>query len=322
MKTRITELLGIEYPIIQGGLHWLSWAELAAAVSNAGGLGTITAATHRTKRSLVEEIRKTKALTDRPFGVNITMLPHFEVASLIPHYVEAVIEEGVPVVETSGGNPEKFVGILKDAGVKVIHKVASVKYARKAESMGVDAVTVVGFECGGHPGNDDVTTMILIPKAVESVNIPVLAAGGIVDARGFVAALSLGAEGVVMGTRFVATRESVAHPNFKQWMLDASETDTVLVKRSLNDPVRVMRNRAALEILELERRGVAREQLQSAIHQKVNKSAMIDGEVQEATYVVGQGVGLIREVKPVREVIEEIINEARVILDRLQRSFN
>ncbi|WP_027718191.1 NAD(P)H-dependent flavin oxidoreductase [Desulfovirgula thermocuniculi] len=319
MKTRVTELLGIKYPIIQGGMQWLSRAEFAAAVSNAGGLGIITAATHPGKKELVEEIRKTRALTDKPFGVNISMLPEVGPGDKTMEYVEAVIEERVPVVETSGRSPEEFVPLLKKAGIKLLHKVPAVRYAKKAERIGADAVIIVGFECGGHPGMDDVTTMILTPKTVDSVSIPVIAGGGIADARGFVAALAMGAEGVVMGTRFVATTESLAHPKFKEWIVKAQETDTVIIQRSIRNAARVMKNAAAAKVLEMEARGASLEELLTVISGRVGRRALFEGDLEGGTFAIGQCVGLINEIKPVREVIEEIVHGAQEILSRLQK---
>jgi len=318
MQTRITKLLGIKYPIIQGGMQWLSRAEFAAAVSNAGGLGIITAATHATKEALVEEIRKTRALTDKPFGVNISMLPEIGPQDKTIQYFEAVIEEKVPIVETSGRSPEDFVPHLKQAGIKLIHKVPAVRFARKAERVGADAVTIVGFECGGHPGMDDVTTLILTPRTVDSVSIPVIAGGGIADARGFVAALALGADGVVMGTRFVASTESLAHPNYKEWIMNAQETDTVMIQRSIRNAARVMKNSAAAKVLEMEARGATLEELLTVISGQVGRRALFEGDIEGGTFAVGQCVGLINEIKPIKEIIEEIVTGAEKILARLQ----
>jgi len=319
MKTRITELLGIKYPIIQGGMQWLSRAELAAAVSNAGGLGIITAATHPGKQELVEEIRRTRELTDRPFGVNISMLPDVGPGDKTPGYFEAVIEEKVPVVETSGRSPEAFVPYLKEAGIRLIHKVPAVRFAQKAERVGADAVTIVGFECGGHPGMDDVTTLILAPRTADSVSIPVIAGGGIADARGLVAALALGAEGVVMGTRFVATAECIAHRNHKEWIVNARETDTLMVQRSIRNAARVMRNAAAERVLEMEARGASLEELLTVIGGQIGRRAVLNGDIDGGTFAVGQCVGLVKEIKPIREVIEEMVAGAGEIMSRLNK---
>ena len=318
MKTRITELLGIEHPIIQGGMQWLSRAELAASVSNAGGLGIITAATHPGKKELIEEIRKTRALTDKPFGVNISMLPDIGPADVSKQYFEAVIEEKVPVVETSGRNPESFISSLKQAGIKVIHKVPAVRFANKAERAGVDAVTIVGFECGGHPGMDDVTSLVLTPKAVDNLSIPVIAGGGFMDARGLVSALALGAEGIVMGTRFVATTECLAHPKFKEWMLQAQETDTVMVQRSIRNGARVMKNACAEKVLDLEAQGASLEEILKVVSGQVGRRCLYEGDLDGGAFAMGQCVGLIQEIKPVKDVINQIMSEVELILDRLQ----
>ncbi|AGL03122.1 NAD(P)H-dependent flavin oxidoreductase [Desulfoscipio gibsoniae] len=318
MKTRVTELLGIKYPIIQGGMQWLSRAELASAVSNAGGLGIITAATHPGKEELIEEIRKTRALTDKPFGVNISMLPELTPGDKTAQYMEAVIREKVPVLETSGRSPEKYVPQLKEAGIKLIHKVPAVRFARKAESVGADAVIIVGFECGGHPGMDNVTTMVLTPGAADNVSIPVISGGGIADARGLVAALALGAEAVVMGTRFIATAECLAHENFKQWMVNASETDTMIIQRSIRNAARVMKNPAAEKVLEMENRGASLDELLTIIKGQRGLSNLLSGDIQDGTLAMGQCVGLINDIKSVQEVIEDIVREAGTIIHRLQ----
>lgn len=317
IKTRLTEMLGIRYPIIQGGMQWISRAELAAAVSNAGGLGIITAATHKTREDLRNEIRRTRELTDKPFGVNISMLPEITANDLTRVYVETVLEEKVPVVETSGRSPEPFISYLKEAGIRLLHKVPSVRFAKKAEAIGADAVIIVGFECGGHPGMDDVTTLVLAPRAAESLSIPVIAGGGIADARGFVAALALGAEGVIMGTRFVATKECIAHPNFKEWILQANETDTTLILRSIRNAARVMRNAAAQKALEMESRGATLEELLTVVSGQIGRKALLEGDLDGGTFAIGQAVGLIHEIKSVAEVIDDIVQGAAQIYERL-----
>jgi len=317
IKTRLTEMLGIRYPIIQGGMQWLSRAELAAAVSNAGGLGIITAATHKTKADLRSEIRRTRELTAKPFGVNISMLPEMTATDLTRAYVETVLEEKVPVVETSGRSPEPFIGYLKEAGIKLLHKVPSVRFAKKAEAIGADAVIIVGFECGGHPGMDDVTTFVLAPRTAEALSIPVIAGGGVADARGFVAALALGAEGVIMGTRFVATKECIAHPNFKEWIVNASETDTVLILRSIRNAARVMKNAAARRALEMEDRGASLEELLTVVGGQTGKKALLEGDLEGGTFAIGQAAGLVHEIKSVAEVITGIVEGAARIYGRL-----
>ena len=317
-KTRITEMFGIEYPIIQGAMLWLSRAELVAAVSNAGGLGIIAALTFPTARELREEIKKTKSLTDKPFAVNITLLPTLQQINY-EEYIDAAIEEGVNIIETAGRSPKPYIKQLKDAGVKVMHKVARVKNVKTAERLGVDAVTIVGFEAAGHPGMDDVTSLVLIPLAVDAVNIPVIAGGGIADARGFVAALALGAEGVLMGTRFMVSKECPLHPKIVQWLLQARETDTLMIERSIKNAARVMKTDFAQRVLEMEEKGATLEQLLPMISGDRSKRSYISGDVNDAAIACGQVVGLIHEIPTVRESIEGIINEARLIGQRLYK---
>jgi nitronate monooxygenase len=318
-KTRITEMLGIEYPILAGGMQWLSRAEFVSAVSEAGGLGFITAATFTDPEELRDEIKKTRTLTKKPIGVNISMLPILMEGDTTRKYINVVVDEKVPVVETSGRNPESYIPALKEGGVKLIHKVPAVRFARKAESIGADAVTIVGFECGGHPGMDDVTSMILIPKASETLDIPIVAGGGIADARGFVAALALGAEGVVMGTRFLATKECPAHQNFKEWVVEAQETDTMMIERSIRNAVRVMKNEVAQKVLDMENQGATLDELIVYISGKLGRHAWLSGDLDSATIAAGQCIGLIHEVLTVKQVIDNIVNGAREIVGKLNR---
>ena len=316
-KTRITEMFGIEYPIIQGGMMWLSDAKLAAAVSNAGGLGIITALSFQTKELLKQEIRKCRDLTDKPFGVNISLLPDIHLGERTDEYLDAVIEEGVPVIETAGRNPEPYLSKLKQAGIKVIHKVPGVHYAQTAEKIGVDAVTVVGFECAGHPGMDDITTFILVQKATQSLTIPVIAGGGICDAKGFVAALALGAEGVLMGTRFMLTHECWAHPRIKEWLLKATELDTLIIERSIQNAARVIRNHAAERAVELEKKGAGLEELLTVISGNLGLKAYQEGDINAGIIACGQIIGLIENIESVQEVIQEIVDGAYEIHRRL-----
>ena len=316
-KTRITEMLGIEYPILQGGMQWLAMAELVSAVSNAGGLGFITAVSFSTPRELREEIRKTRDMTDKPFGVNISMLPVMMPGDATDGYVDVVCEEGIPVVETAGRNPEPYIPKLKSAGVKLIHKVPAVRFAKKAESVGVDAVTIVGYECGGHPGMDDVPSLIVLPKAARELNVPVIAAGGFCDGRSLVAALALGAEAVLMGTRFMASTESPMHANFKQWMTGAQETDTMLVERSIRNAARIMKNEAAETVARMEAEGATLGDLLPVIAGKVGREAYFSGDINAATIACGQVVGRIHEIKPVKDIIAEIVAEAAEAVGRL-----
>ena len=317
-KTRITEMFGIEYPIIQGALMWLSRAELVAAVSNAGGLGIIAALTFPTAEELREEIKKTRSMTDKPFAVNITMLPTIRPINY-QQYIDVAIGERVSIIETAGRSPKPYIKQIKDAGAKIMHKVARVKDVKTAERLGVDAVTIVGFEAAGHPGMDDVTSLVLIPIAVDTVNIPVIAGGGIGDARGFVAALALGAEGVLMGTRFMVSKECPLHPKIGQWLLQARETDTLMIERSIKNAARVMKTDFAQRVLEMEEKGATLEQLLPLISGDRGKRSYISGDVNDATIACGQVVGLIHDMPSVREIIEGIINEARLIGQRLYK---
>jgi NAD(P)H-dependent flavin oxidoreductase YrpB (nitropropane dioxygenase family) len=315
-KTRITELFGIKYPIIAGGMHLLSRAELVAAVSNAGGLGILASTTFETKEDLREEIRKTKSLTNKPFGVNLNLFPMMRQRS-VEEDIDLFIDEGVEVVESSGASPEPYVPLLKKAGIKIIHKVPAVRFARKAESAGVDAVTIVGFECAGHPGMDDVTSLILVPLTVDAVKIPVVAGGGFCDARSFVAALALGADGVVMGTRFVATHECIVHPKIKEWLVKAKETDTVLIDRSTGLPMRVIKNKPAEKALEMDKRGASLEELLTVISGELGRKAWMEGDIDAGVVSLGMAVGRIHEIVSVKKVIDEIIEEAKAICKRL-----
>jgi NAD(P)H-dependent flavin oxidoreductase YrpB (nitropropane dioxygenase family) len=317
-KTRITEMLGIEYPIIQGGMLWLSTADLAAAVSNAGGFGIITALSCGSKEKLRAEIRRCKDMTDKPFGVNVSMLPRLSANDQTEGYFGVIIEEGVTGVETSGRNPEAYLPRLKEAGIKVIHKVPAVRFARKAESVGVDAVTLVGFECGGLPGMDDVTTFILIQKAASVLGIPVVAGGGICDAKGFMAALTLGAEGVLMGTRFMLTHECWAHPRIKERLLQATELDTVLVARSIQNASRVIKNQAAMRALEMEQRNATPEEFRTVINSESSLKALQEGDPDAGIIACGQVIGMIDDLKSVQEVIDEIVEGAQAIYRRLR----
>lgn len=316
-NTRLTQLLGIQYPIIQGGLQWLATAQLASAVSEAGGLGIISSLSFPDRDVLRKEIRRMKELTKKPFGVNLSMLPELTKEDRTEEILEIILEEKVPVVETSGRSPEPFIQSLKREGIKLIHKVPSARFARKAESIGADAVTLVGFECGGHPGMDDVTSLVLIPIAADSIRLPIIAGGGIADARGFLAALALGADGVVMGTRFVATQECPAHPRIKEWFVRARETDTMMIQRSIRNAARVIRNKAAEKTLALEQKGATLEELLTVISGQMGKKALDEGDMEGAIIPCGQCVGLVHDIKSVKEVIDEVIQGAQSILQKL-----
>ena len=315
MKTRITELLGIEHPIIQGGMHFVGFAELASAVSNAGGLGIITGLTQKTPELLAKEIARCRDLTDRPFGVNLTFLPAFT-APPYPEYIRAIVEGGVKIVETAGRNPEAHLPALKAAGIKVIHKCTSVRHSLKAQAIGCDAVSVDGFECGGHPGEDDVPNFILLPRAAEELKIPFVASGGMADGRSLVAALALGADGMNMGTRFIATKEAPVHENVKKALVAATELDTRLIMRGLRNTERVLNNAGVQRLLEIEReRGEALKI--SDIHDQVAgiyPKVMLEGEVDAGAWSCGMVAGLIHDVPTVKELIDRIMRQAEGII--------
>lgn len=315
MKTRITEMLGIRHPIVQGGMHYVGFAELAAAVSNAGGLGVITALTQRTPELLAEEIAKCRGMTDKPFGVNLTFLPSVTPPDY-PGYVKAIIDGGVKIVETAGNNPQKWLPALKQAGIKVIHKCTSVRHALKAEAIGVDALSIDGFECGGHPGEDDVPNFILLPRAAEELKIPFIASGGMADGRSLVAAMALGAEGMNMGTRFIATKEAPVHENVKAAIVAANELDTRLVMRPLRNTERVLANAGVERLLAKEKElgaaitfnDIAPEV--AGIYPRVMKG----GEMDAGVWSCGMVAGLINDVPTVKELIDRIMNEAHAII--------
>lgn len=311
MKTRITELFGIAHPIIQGGMHYVGFAELAAAVSNAGGLGIITALTQKTPTDLEKEIVRCRRMTDRPFGVNLTFLPMLQ-APDYPGYIAAIIDGGVNIVETAGRNPQEYLPWLKDAGIKVIHKCTSVRHCLKAEAIGCDAVSVDGFECGGHPGEDDIPNMVLLPRAAEELKIPFVASGGMADGRSLVAALALGADGINMGTRFIATREAPVHDNVKQAIVAASERDTRLVMRPLRNTERVLLNPAVERLLEKEAVLGKDINIEDIIDEVagVYPKIMMDGAMDAGVWSCGMVAGLIRDIPTCRELIDRIMSEA------------
>jgi NADH:quinone reductase (non-electrogenic) len=322
MKTRITELFGIEHPIVQGGMHYVGFAELAAAVSNAGGLGIITGLTQKTPDGLAKEISRCKDMTDKPFGVNLTFLP--AVASPdYPGFVRVIIESGIKIVETAGNNPQAVLPAFKQAGVKVIHKCTSVRHALKAQAIGCDAVSVDGFECGGHPGEDDVPNMILLPRAADELDIPFVASGGQADGRSLVASLAMGADGINMGTRFMATKEAPVHDNVKQALLKATELDTRLVMRPLRNTERVLNNAATQHVLETEARlgkavtfnDIAKDV--AGLYPKI----MLEGEVDSGVWSCGMVAGLINDIPSCKELIDRIMAEADSIINQRLRGF-
>ena len=321
MKTRITEMFGIEHPIIQGGMHYVGFAELAAAVSNAGGLGIITALTQKTPKDLANEISKCKDLTENPIGVNLTFLPVMK-APDYPGYIKAIIDGGVKIVETAGRNPSQVMPILKDAGIKVIHKCTSVRHSLKAQEIGCGAVSVDGFECGGHPGEDDIPNMILLPRAADELEIPFVSSGGMADARSLVASLAMGADGMNMGTRFIATKEAPVHDNVKAAILAASELDTRLVMRPLRNTERVLNNVAVEKLLEKEKNLGDNLKIDDIMEEVagVYPKVMLQGEMDSGAWSCGMVAGLINDVPSCKELIERIIKEADVLInERLGR---
>ncbi len=315
--TRITEMLDIQHPILCGGMQWVSRADFVAEVCNAGGIGFITAESFETPEDLRKDIRKIRTLTDRNFGVNISMLPEFGVAERTVAFCNVVCEEGVRVVETAGRSPEPIMPILKSAGVKVIHKLTSVRHAETAQRLGVDAVTLVGFGSGGHVGMDDVVSFVLIPLAVSRLDIPVIAGGAICNGRGFLGALAMGAEAVLMGTAFFATKESPVHPAIKERVVQAGEMDTALIMRSIYNPARSIKNRLVEEVLDMEGKGTTLEEILTKVGGGRGRLAYDKGDPEMSAIACGQVAGLINEIKPVRKVVDDIISEAGELLDRL-----
>jgi len=322
MKTKITELFGIQHPIIQGGMHYVGFAELAAAVSNAGGLGIITGLTQGTPEKLANEIARCREMTDKPFGVNITFLPTVN----SPDYaglMQVIIDGGVTVVETAGNNPAKWLPMLKDAGIKVIHKCTAVRHALKAQSIGCDAVSVDGFECGGHPGEDDIPNFILLPRAADELEIPFVASGGMADARSLVGALAMGAEGINMGTRFIATQEAPVHENVKAAIVAASELDTRLVMRPLRNTERVLTNPAVERLLEKEKALGADLKFEDIIEEVagVYPRIMTNGDMDAGAWSCGMVAGLINDIPTVKDLIDEIMSEADSIINQRLSNF-
>lgn len=321
MKTRITELFGIEHPVIQGGMHFVGFAEMAAAVSNAGGLGIITGLTQQSPEDLANEIARCKTMTDKPFGVNLTFLPGFASPDY-PGYIKSIIEGGVKIVETAGRSPQAYMETFKANGIKVIHKCTSVRHALKAEKIGCDAVSVDGFECGGHPGEDDIPNMILLPRAAEELTIPFVASGGIGNAQQLVASLALGAEGINMGTRFIATVEAPVHQNVKDSIVAASELDTRLIMRGLRNTERVLNNPAVEKIVEIEKEKGADiaigdiVELVGGVYPKV----MTEGTMDAGAWSCGMVAGLIHDVPSCDELVGRIVSDAEdIIRNRLAK---
>ncbi|MFT7622787.1 MAG: NAD(P)H-dependent flavin oxidoreductase YrpB (nitropropane dioxygenase family) [Myxococcota bacterium] len=315
MKTRITELFGIEHPIIQGGMHYVGFAELAAAVSNAGGLGMVTGLTQKTPELLAKEIARCREMTDKPFGVNLTFLPTVTSPDY-PGYIKAIIEGGITIVETAGRNPQPYLPYLKQANIKVIHKCTSVRHALKAQKIGCDAVSVDGFECGGHPGEDDIPNMILLPRAADELTIPFVSSGGMADGRSLVASLAMGADGMNMGTRFIATQEAPVHENVKQAIVAASELDTRLIMRGLRNTERVMNNVAVERLLEKEAELGDKLGFQDIMNEVVGvyPKVMLEGEMDAGAWSCGMVAGLIHDVPTCKELIDRIMLEAHSLI--------
>lgn len=315
IKTRITELLNIEHPIVQGGMMGVGIAEMAAPVSNAGGLGILTALTQPTPEDLTKEIARCREMTDKPFGVNITILP----AMTPPPYAEyaqAAVEAGIKIIETAGQNPEPFMPLFKANDVKVIHKCTSVRHAIKAEKLGVAAVSVDGFECAGHPGEDDVPNLVLLPAAAQALKIPFLASGGFGNGKGLVAALALGADGINMGTRFMATKEAPVHANMKQAMVEATERDTTLIFRTMHNTARVFKNAVSSEVVEIEQKGNAKfEDIAHLVAGTRGRAAMAEGDIDGGIWTAGQVIGIINDIPSCKELLDGIVGDAEDIIN-------
>lgn len=315
MKTQITELFEIEHPIIQGGMHYVGFAELAAAVSNAGALGIITGLTQGTPEKLDAEIKKCQGLTDKPFGVNLTFLPSLTPPDY-PGLIEVIINNGVKVVETAGRNPAVYMPAMKEAGIKVIHKCTSVRHSLKAQDIGCDAVSVDGFECGGHPGEDDIPNFILLPRAADELDIPFVASGGMADARSLVASMALGAEGMNMGTRFIATEDAPVHQNVKEAIVNASELDTRLIMRSLTNTERVLNNPAVESLMAKEKALGDDLKFEDIVDEVagVYPKVMMEGEPEAGAWSCGMVAGLVSDIPTVKELIDRIMSEAEDII--------
>ena len=319
LKTRFTELFEIEHPIVQGGMQWVGRADFVAAVSNAGALGILTALTQPSPDELRREIDKTRQLTNKPFGVNLTILPTLKP---VPYddYLAAIVDSGVKIIETAGRSPEPYMARLKGAGIKVIHKCTSVRYARKAEQLGVDVVSVDGFECAGHPGEDDVPGLILFPRVAEEIKIPIIASGGIADARGLVAALALGCDGVNMGTRFLATKEAPIHDSIKELLVESDEKSTKLIFRTLKNTARIFDNSVARKILELEAAGKGIDEIGPIASGQKGRVVYEQGDREFGVWSAGLSIGLIHDVPTVEQLISRMVREASAIInERLPR---
>lgn len=317
MKTVITEMLGVKYPIIQGGMMWVGLAEMASAVSNAGGFGILTALTQPTPDALREEIARCREMTDKPFGVNLTILPSINPPPYA-EYVDAIIDSGIKIVETAGNNPKEFIDKMKAADIKIIHKCTAVRHALSAQRHGVDAISIDGFECAGHPGEDDIPNLILIPAAVKALDIPVIASGGIGDGRGMAAALALGAQGVNMGTRFCVTQEAPIHPNIKEALRQGTERDTNLIFRTMRNTARVFKNAISEEVVATERRpgGCEFPEIQPLVSGARGRAALEAGEVDGGIITAGMVIGLIDDIPTCAELLETMVADCKKELQR------
>ena len=319
LKTRITDLFGIEHPVIQGGMQWVGYAELVSAVSNAGALGILTALTQPTPEDLAKEIDRTREMTDKPFGVNLTVLPTINPPPY-EEYAQAIVGSGVKIVETAGRSPEPFMELFKEYDVKVIHKCTSVRHALKAQSVGVSAITIDGFECAGHPGEDDIPSLVLLPQAAEALDVPVAGCGGFSDAKSMVAALALGGEAIVMGTRFMATREAGIHQNVKEKMTEADELSTNLMFRSMHNTARVFKNSISDQVVEIESTGSATfEDVKDLVAGQRGRVVFEEGDLEHGIWSAGISVARVKDVPTCKEMVARLISEAEEIIDgRLQ----
>ena len=319
LKTRITDLFGIEHPVIQGGMQWVGYAELVSAVSNAGALGILTALTQPTPEDLAKEIERTRGMTDKPFGVNLTVLPTINPPPY-EEYAQAIVGSGVKIVETAGRSPEPFMELFKEYDVKVIHKCTSVRHALKAQSVGVSAITIDGFECAGHPGEDDIPSLVLLPQAAEALDIPVAGCGGFSDAKSMVAALALGGEAIVMGTRFMATKEAGIHQNVKEKMTEADELSTNLMFRTMHNTARVFKNSISDQVVEIESTGSATfEDVKDLVAGQRGRVVFEEGDLEHGIWSAGISVARVKDVPTCKEMVSRLVSEAEEIIDgRLQ----
>ena len=319
LKTRITDLFGIEHPVIQGGMQWVGYAELVSAVSNAGALGILTALTQPTPEDLAKEIDRTREMTDKPFGVNLTVLPTINPPPY-EEYAQAIVGSGVKIVETAGRSPEPFMELFKEYDVKVIHKCTSVRHALKAQSVGVSAITIDGFECAGHPGEDDIPSLVLLPQAAEALDVPVAGCGGFSDAKSMVAALALGGEAIVMGTRFMATEEAGTHQNVKEKMTEADELSTNLMFRTMHNTARVFKNSISDQVVEIESTGSATfEDVKDLVAGQRGRVVFEEGDLEHGIWSAGISVARVKDVPTCKEMVARLVSEAEEIIDgRLQ----